>query len=270
MNDTNKSTRNIMKWADRPEWREAFATALDSHLKPICARIGISQTELGQELVDSGYMETLVCIVFEDFLTHQLAPDNRSIIDDYLQRRGWRESAVGRRYLQQLKTSVLSLYEVVNVSPGHYCDLNDKVRKGNTIRVHEHLGTQDLMKWDQIAARVLKMDGKYIFSGGILPYPEKAADSLLRVMAASKKQLKKDLARIGGKTGITVDADNLERQVLRESATACQTAPKTFHPSASKSFHFFSLVNPLLAVFKSVGIVAGFQNIAVVRFAIAV
>ena len=100
MNDTNKSTRNIMKWADRPEWREAFATALDSHLKPICARIGISQTELGQELVDSGYMETLVCIVFEDFLTHQLAPDNRSIIDDYLQRRGWRESAVGRRYLQ--------------------------------------------------------------------------------------------------------------------------------------------------------------------------
>lgn len=218
--DTNKAIRNIMNWADRPEWREEFSIALDSHLDPVCERIGISQSELGQELADSDYMDTLVAFVFEDLLTRHLPPDNRNIIDDYLQRRGWRESVVGRRYLQQLQTSVLSLYEVVKVSPGRYCDLNDLIRKGGTIRVYENLGTQDLMIWDQIATRVLNMNGKNIFSGGILPYPAEAADSLLKVLAATKKQLIKDLALVVGKNRISDEMDNLEKQVLQESTTA--------------------------------------------------
>lgn len=52
----------------------------------------------------------------------------------------------GRRYLQQLRDLLLSLYEVVEVSPDHHCDLLDLVRGGETFRVHEHMGAQNLVK----------------------------------------------------------------------------------------------------------------------------
>lgn len=49
-------------------------------------------------------------MVFEDFLSRNVSPNNKNIIDDYLARRGRRENVVGRRYLQQLRNSVLSPY----------------------------------------------------------------------------------------------------------------------------------------------------------------
>lgn len=95
--DTDKAIRNIMNWADRPEWSDERMTVFDAHLAPVRDRIG--QDELDQALADPGYGGMLFGIMFEDFLSRRLAPDDRNIIDDYLTRRGWRESVPGRRYL---------------------------------------------------------------------------------------------------------------------------------------------------------------------------
>lgn len=146
------------------------AAVFDAHLAPVCEQIGISQEELGQELTEHGYDAMLIGMMWEDFLSRSLSPDDKNIIDDYLMRRGWSESVSGRRYLRELRDSVVSLYEVVEVSPGHHCSLRDLVRGGETIRVHEHMGTQNMVKWDQIAARVLNTNGRPILSGGILPF----------------------------------------------------------------------------------------------------
>ena len=45
-------------------------------------------------------------------------PDGQNVIDDYLKRRGWRESVPAKRYLQAHKKSVMSLYEVTETRPG--------------------------------------------------------------------------------------------------------------------------------------------------------
>ncbi|MFB3082859.1 MAG: hypothetical protein ACE1Z4_05305 [Gammaproteobacteria bacterium] len=199
--NTDKAIRNIMKWAARPEWSDKQATVFDAHLSPLCERISMSQKELAEELAEHGYDGMLFGIMFEDFLSRRLPPDDKNIIDDYLKRRGWRDSVSGRRYLQKLRDSVLSLYEVVEVSPGRHCDLRDLVRDrdGEIIRVFEHMGTQDLVKWDRLAARVLKMNGRFIFTGGILPFPQEAAKSLLRVVAESQKQINMELSRAADK-----------------------------------------------------------------------
>jgi len=108
-----------MAWADRPEWSAEHSEVFDAHLAPLCDRLGISKEELVRKLPEEGYEGMLFGIVFEDFLSRQL-PDGRNIIDDYLKRRGWRETMPGKRYLQQIRDSVLSLYEVVDVSPGKH------------------------------------------------------------------------------------------------------------------------------------------------------
>lgn len=220
--DTDKAIRNIMNWAERPDWSNQQKIVFDAHLNPVCERIGISQQELVQELEDHSYMHLLFGLMFEDFLSHRMPPDDRNVIDDYLKRRGWRESVPGRRYLQQLRNSTLSLYEVVEVSPGHHCDLRDLVRKGKTMRVHERSGTQNMVKWDHIAARVLNNNGKYIFSGGILPYPREAAQDLLKLLSRSKKRFDKEFSRIAGEeiASSMLSEVNMDDQFLQGATLA--------------------------------------------------
>ena len=219
--NTDKTIRNIMNWAEQPEWLEEQAAVFDAHLAPVCDRIDINQEDLVLELEEHGYGGMLFGVVFEDFISRRLS-DDKNIIDDYLKRRGWRESVPGRRYLQQLRDSVLSLYEVVEVSPGHHCDLRDLVRDGKTFRVHERMGTQNLVKWDRLAARVMNMNGKHIFSGGILPFPREASQSLLRVLTESRKQFNKELARAAGKKAAAkmLSSENLDELFLRDAAPA--------------------------------------------------
>ncbi|NIO42638.1 MAG: hypothetical protein GTO41_22330, partial [Burkholderiales bacterium] len=90
-----------MKWAERPEWREERATVLDDHLALISRRLNTSLEELGAELADYGDM--LFGVFIEDLASRRFSPGNRNIVDDYLERRGWRESVLGRRYLQLLR-----------------------------------------------------------------------------------------------------------------------------------------------------------------------
>jgi hypothetical protein len=219
--DTDKAIRNVMTWAQRPEWPDEQAAVFEDHLAPVCDRIGISQEELVQELEEHGYGGMLFGMLFEDFVSRRLTGD-RNLIDDYLQRRGWRESVPGRRYLQQLRDSALSLYEVVEVSPGHHCELRDLVRGNKTIRVHEQLGTLNMVKWDRIAARVLEVNRKTVFSGGILPYHRETSQSLLKVLAKSRKQFEKDLARLVDKESLARlrASEDMDERFLQDACPA--------------------------------------------------
>ena len=194
--DIDKAVRNIKNWADRSEWSDELSIVFDAHFAAVRKHVNISPEEFHQNIVESYYGGILFGIVFEDFLSRNLSPSNKNIVDDYLARRGWRESVVGRRYLQQLRNSVLSLYEVIQVSPGKHCDLTDLVRGGKAIRVHENMGTLNMVKWDRIAARVLNTNGKYTFSGGILPFPRKASQEILDVLTKSRKQFRRRRSRI--------------------------------------------------------------------------
>ena len=200
--DTDKAIRNIMGWADRPEWLEQRSALLDAHLAPVCEQFGISREELGQQIQDYDYGGMLFGIMFEDLLSRRLPPEDKNIVDEYLERRGWRDSVPGRRYLQQLRDSALSIYEVVEVSAGQHCDVRDLVRGGKTVRVHEHAGTQNLFKWDRIAARVLKSNGQHVFAGGILPFSQEAAQYLLKVLTESRDEFDIERSRVTDKESV--------------------------------------------------------------------
>lgn len=185
--DIDKAIRNIMKWLERPEWVEQQATVFEAHLAPVSVHLDMDLAELAGEVEANGYGGMLFGIQFEDFLSRDTTVGNP--VDDYLKRRGWRESVRGRRYLHALRDSVLSLYEVTDVVPGQYCEVQDLMRGGKSVRVFEKAGTQQMVKWDRIAARVLHEDGKHIFTGGILPFSHETAQGLLRVLNSGHEAL---------------------------------------------------------------------------------
>ncbi len=214
--NTDKAIRNVIKWANRPAWSAQQDAVFDEHISPVCERIGLSQGELAEELEAHGYNGMLFGIMFEDFLSRRLPPDDRNVVDDYLKRRGWRESVPGRRYLQQLRDSVLSLYEVVDVSQGRHCDLRDLLREheGKIIRVYEHMGTQNLVKWDQLAARVMKSNDRYVFSGGILPFSRETAQSLLRMLTDSRKIFDEEISQVTDNEALDEVLSSVNQQEL--------------------------------------------------------
>jgi hypothetical protein len=79
--------------------------------------------------------------VFEDFLTRAF-DDGRNIVDDYLKRRGWKESASNKAYVIALRSSVMSLYEISDIVREESFLARDLVRGREPVRVSERSATR--------------------------------------------------------------------------------------------------------------------------------
>ena len=132
----------LIAWSKREEWRGTFAEVLDRHSAQACAAAGIEMEDIADVLGDHA-ATVLWGAAFEDLLATDL-PDGRNIADDYLRRRGWKESASTRDYIAGLRRSVISLYEVSGLVPGRSMRLRDLVRGGEPVRVSEKRGSEGL------------------------------------------------------------------------------------------------------------------------------
>ena len=101
------------------------------------------------------------------------------MIDDYLKRRGWRESASGRDYLAALRDSTPSLYEVVDVDPGHSLKVRDLLVPGEEVTIQEKKGSQGAAPWDRLAARIVVVDKRRLFTGAVLVFNNDATNNVL-------------------------------------------------------------------------------------------
>ena len=181
------SLEGLMKWLRRDEWRDAFDETFEQHLMAACNQAGVEKDELAKFLDDHELSNLWGC-VFEDFLT-QLDDAGRNIVDDYIKRRGWKESASDRRYMIGLRNSVMSLYEVSSIEPGASFLARDLIRGGDPVTVSEHSATKTLKQWDRIAARLIDMGGKTILGGGVLLIDLAASEELLKGTKAVSREL---------------------------------------------------------------------------------
>lgn len=188
----DKAIANLIKWAERAEWADKYQSLFEALIGPVSQRHDMTPDQLARTLEEAGYGGMVFGMVFEDFLTRRW-PDGRNLVDDYLARRGWREDPPGRRYLQMLRDSSLSVYEVVEVAPGQHCDLLPLLEAGPRVRVYEHLGTRDLVRWDRIAARVLREGDRYRFTGGILPLSHELSRQLGTIEQALLSKTRRSL-----------------------------------------------------------------------------
>ena len=98
---------NLVTWTHRGEWVDQWQSVHDSHFECLSEIAGIVGTS-GNPLagVDRRSLATLEVFILDDFFCSRFGEDRRNVIDDFLKRRGWRESPVARRYLRVLRDSV--------------------------------------------------------------------------------------------------------------------------------------------------------------------
>ncbi|WP_217570856.1 hypothetical protein [Mesorhizobium sp. GbtcB19] len=174
---TSHDLSGLMKLLARDEWRECFEGVFNEHLGPVLDEGEAEFEDLAEALGDQ-WTNALWGCAFEDFLTQDFEGEPSNIVDEYLKRRGWKESAQSRAYMVALRTSVMSLYEVSNVVPGASFMARDLIRGGEPIAVSEGTATKTLRQWDKLAARIVPVMGKNVMAGGVLPFTPQATETL--------------------------------------------------------------------------------------------
>jgi hypothetical protein len=210
-----------MKWLRHDEWRDALDELLDRHLGPACAKADVSFDEL-PGIVGEHYSTVLWGCVFEDLLACDL-DGGRNIVDDYLKRRGWKESASNRAYMTALRSSAMSLYEISDIVRDESFLARDLVRGGEPVRVNERSGTRHLKPWDRMAARIVRMGSRTEMAGGTLPFDYETSEAVLAALrgAGKKARAKADkfVRKLGhGVESALIDEAMSDTEILRASA----------------------------------------------------
>lgn len=208
---TARGVDGVMKWVRREEWRSAFEEVLGEHLGAACERADIDPEDL-PSLIGGHWFLTLWGCAFEDFMSRDLE-DDRNIVDDYLKRRGWKESASNKAYLAGLRASVMSLYEVSDIVPGRSFLARDLIRGGDPIRITEHTATHSLDQWDRIAARVVPMRWKTVIGGGLLPFDHEMSETLIGIINEIAASAREELPAL-----IREVAEDMDDSVISEAA----------------------------------------------------
>ena len=216
----DKAIAAVMKWAQREEWRDRLDTLIADHLEPACEAFDLDPDELPDLLGPGAYAQLIGC-AFEDFLTCDFEPGGHNIVDDYLKRRGWKEPVPVRRYLEALRRSVMSLYEVVDTTPGRHFMARDLIRGGDPVQVRDKLASRSLARWDRLAARMLPIGTEVHMAGGVLPLSFEDSGALLDEFAEARKSFTRSVKRQAKRAGVPVgDIDQypVEAAILGEMA----------------------------------------------------
>ena len=174
----DKTIHNLAHWSQREEWLDASCDVTAAHILPTCERMQFDIEELA-DLIGPKLMDLLLSWAMEDFFTTRFDDDGVNVVDDYLKRRGWREGASARHYLEALRDSVVGLYEVVDVVPGRQMIVEDLVRGEAPITVCDTVAPKAAASGDRCAARIVTANRENYFTFATLPFLTATVDQLL-------------------------------------------------------------------------------------------
>lgn len=183
----------LMKWVSRDEWVGLYEAMLDAHLGPYLDSLDMDEDELATLIGVEPY-NTLWGCIFEDLLTHDM-DDGRNIVADYLKRRGLRETASTRAYMNGLRQSVMSLYEVSDVQPGESFVLSDLIRGGESVRVSERSASQQIGAGTRLAVRVVPLPTRTVIGGGVLLFDLPTSEEVLQTFGRMRETLRSEMIK---------------------------------------------------------------------------
>jgi hypothetical protein len=228
----------LARWLTREPWEERLVLTMEEHFTPAMGILDLEFEEL-QEALGDHWAAIVGGCAFEDFLTGRFGEQDENPVEAYLHRRGYREPVANKAYMAALKSSVMSLYEVSDIAPGHSLRARDLIRGGEPVLVSERSATRSLAPWTHIAARIVPQGARLVLSGGLLPFTSEASAMLFAMMRVSCghafKGRRKPRPSPNGLVGwIGSDADLREAAALFTSAWLLDVLPRTLDPQLPK------------------------------------
>ena len=184
-----------MKWSEKPQWVNFLHLTYEGHLDIPIETLGLEEDEIIDHLGKLN-TEMLNFAIFEDFFASWFGENGElNVVNDYLKRRGTRESVAVRHYLKLLRDSTVSLYEIIELNPERNMTVRDLLRDSRTLTIQERLGSENSAIWDCIAARVVSVNGKNYFTIPIMHLSRHIAQELVSIADTMIKDFKKDMLK---------------------------------------------------------------------------
>ena len=217
----------LMKWSMRDHWADRFEQTLEDHLITTCDETGLEIDDIVSRIGEHLFMGTVWACAFEDFLTREF-DNGENVVDDYLKRRGWKESGSVRAYMAALRNSTMSLYEVSDIVRGTSFRARDLIGGGEPVRISERSGTQRLKPWDRIAARVVQVGSRTQISGGVLAFEHDTAEAFIEAIRRFDSLSSEEKREFAESNGKDFDEASFSELSLTQRLRAINTLFTTF------------------------------------------
>ncbi len=200
--------RELTAWIDGSvAWSAQLRDVLDEHLALAADKAGFDPDGAFEELGE--YAGEVFGAALEDLCTRRFTSPPGNLVDDFLKKRGHRLPPLAKTYLEAMRDSAPCVYEVVSVTPGHGVTVRDLFLEGEPLDVIEIAASRQLAQWDRLAARVVMLGGKRVFTGVLVLLPGEKGKALLDEL---REALHDGFA---GRTGGDHTGDALRREAIR-------------------------------------------------------
>lgn len=203
--DIAESVERLSRYAEGDDWRGHRRAHFERMLGRVPARYGLEIETCCQEIAELGHAETLFGFLHETFLAAEFGPDKVNLIDGFLRRRGWQQTPRAREYLQGIRATPASLYEVHDVAPGQWLELRDLYREGPPRRISEESGSRSVQRWDRLVARVVTAGGEDMLTGGVLPLDRESAEALAGILTRARDKGRSAALAMARKHGVDLE-----------------------------------------------------------------
>lgn len=210
----NNIFEGLVRWMVRGPWPEHLQQAIHNHTGFYCEHHDIDSFEELSDRIGGHWVSVLNDMAFNDFLGQETEDGN--VVTAYLKSRGWKETKIARAYLEGIRDSVVSLYEVSDIVPGESFLARDLLLDGEPFRVLERSATKTMAQWEQFAMRIVNVRGQNIIAGGILPLKPDLADDLLSEFSEMVEGFEEIIAEAGdeGDFGKVIPPDGIQNIAL--------------------------------------------------------
>lgn len=215
------NARGLVEWSRREPWHGRMNELVERHVRRACDLNDIDIYDL-QDVIGEHASVAIDC-AFEDFCT-VIWEDGNNLANDYLKRRGWKETAINRAYIEALRDSMMSLYEVSDVRRGESFLARDLVRGGDPIRVTERTATKTLVQWDVISTRIVTVRGVVQMAGAVLAVDRGLADEMLALIRRTQGRASEAAANTPAASDPILRA-RLEVELAKEDTLMSVAAP---------------------------------------------
>lgn len=203
--DIAETVERLSRYAEGDDWRGHRRAYVEKMLGRVPGRYGLEIETCCQEIAELGHAATLFGFLHESFLAAEFGPDRVNVIDEFLRRRGWQQTPRAREYLQGIRATPASLYEVHDVAPGQWMELRDLYRDDPPRRISEESGSRSVQRWDRLVARVVTAGGEDMLTGGVLPLARESAEALAGILTRARDKGRRAALAMARKHGVDLE-----------------------------------------------------------------
>lgn len=181
MSSYNSVTGSLLKFAQAEPWKQRLAEHMQGYIAFCAYYLKVSTKNLEARIESSDDAARMIFgVVFEDLMT--VLFQQHTLVDAYMQKHGWKESANSKRYANFLAMSSPAIYLVTAVVPGKSISVQ-AVEGGEVSLIDETTASHHVIVNQCLYARVLTFNGRNVFTGGVLPFSVATAVDLSSVAA---------------------------------------------------------------------------------------